>query len=95
MSQLNHGDNDIIQLGEPAVLHLLPSYATEADMYEALERSKMTQREIFDTLDRSFTEEQLDLMNEQVLASVIHDIIFSSFVEAIDSVTAHKAPLNV
>lgn len=94
MNQPNPGDQDTIQLFEAAVQHLLPPYATTDDMYEALSLCGLTQRQIFDVLDRSFTPEQLELMNEAVLASVITDILYESFSEAIADVTAHKAPLQ-
>jgi hypothetical protein len=94
MNQPNPGDGDTIQLFEAAVQHLLPPYADEDDMYEALDKCGLTQRQIFDTLDRSFTPEQLELMNETVLSTVIIDIVYESFAEAIADVTAHKAPLQ-
>lgn len=94
MNQPNPGDGDTIQLFEPAVRHLLPPYADEDDMYEALNKCGLTQRQIFDTLERSFTSEQLELMNETVLSTVIIDIIYESFSEAIADVTAHKAPIQ-
>lgn len=94
MNQPNSDDHDTIQLFEPAVQHLMPPYADEDDMYEALNKCGLTQRQIFDTLDRSFTPEQLELMNETVLAAVVTDILYESFTEAIADVTAHKAPLQ-
>jgi len=94
MNQPNPGDHDTIQLFEPAVQHLMPPYANENDMYEALNLCGLTQRQIFDTLDRSFTTEQLEMMNETVLSALIVDILYDSFSEAIANITAHKAPLQ-
>lgn len=83
------GDTDTIQLLEDAVQHLLPPYATEEDMYEALERCALTQRQIFDELDRR----PHNAKGPYELSIEIQHILFESFEDAIADVTAHKAPL--
>ena len=94
MKQTNPGDHDTIQLFEDAVQHLLPSYADEDDMYEALNQCGMTQRQIFDAVDRRLSPEQLEGMPEEALASIIVDIIYENFAEALADATVHKAPLQ-
>lgn len=89
MSHPNPGDHDIIQLTEDAVFHLLPPYATENDMYEALDRCGLTQRQIFDELDRRPHGAQ----SPEELSVEIEHILFETFSHAIAEVTDHKAPL--
>lgn len=92
MKHHNPGDHDVIQLFEPAVQHLMPTYANESDMYEALNVCGLTQRQVFDELDRRFGDRQ-NAMDELELSNHIQVILFDAFDEAIANVTAHKAPL--
>ena len=94
MPHQNPGDSDTIQLFEAAVQHLLPPYANEDDMYEALDKCGLTQRQIFDELDRRFTLEEMASMSAFGLANWIQAILFDAFNEAIADVTAHKVPLQ-
>jgi len=87
----NNGDSDTIQLYEEAVRERLPPHATEDDMYEALDRCGMTQRQIFDELDRRGLGNTLEIN----MAVEIITILFEAFDEALSDVTSHKAPLYV
>lgn len=86
--------NDTIQLMEDAVKHLLPPYADEDDMYEALDSCAMTEREIYAALDRNYTLAELNAMTIEQLAHAIREILFESFNTALATATVHKVPLD-
>lgn len=94
MNQPSPGDHDTIQLFEGAVQHLLPHYADEDDMYDALSHCGLTQRQIFDELDRRLAPEVQASMSLFDLSHHIQAILFDAFDEAIENATAHKAPLQ-
>ena len=84
---------DIIQLCEDAVRHLLPNYATEDDMYDALDKCGMRESEIFRELD-----ERVALMGVKdpsltFQADTFKVILLDRFLYELDGVLAHKAPL--
>lgn len=83
------GDRDTIQLFEDAVRERLPAHANEDDMYEALDQCGMTQRQIFDELDRR----GLGNASEANMGIEIITILFEAFDEALAGVIAHKEPL--
>ncbi len=85
----------LIQLMEAAVESRLPPYTTEDDMYEALEKSALSEEEIFEVIDSCYSKQQLEIMGEQSLADVIVNIIFQSFDDALEDVLVGKAPLYV
>jgi hypothetical protein len=87
----NEGDNDTIQLYEDAVRERLPPHATEDDMYEALDKCGMTQRQIFDELDRR----GLGNASETNMGIEIITILFEAFDEALAEAIVHKEPLYV
>lgn len=86
---MTQASGDTIQLMEDAVQHLLPPYATEDDMYEALDRCGMTEAEIYAEIERRLPGNR----SVPELANAIQHLLFESFEEAIAGVTDHKAPL--
>ncbi len=86
--------NDTIQLMEDAVKHLLPPYANEDDMYEALDKCALTERQIYDEMDRRCGT-AVCTMSEHELAHVAREILFEAFTDALATATAHKVPLYV
>ena len=84
-------DSDIIQLYEDAVRERLPPHANEDDMYDALDKCGLTQRQIFDELDRRGIGNALEVN----MAIEIVTILFEAFDEALAGVIAHKEPLYV
>ena len=84
-------DNDVIQLYEDAVRERLPPYATEDDMYAALEMCGMTQGAIFEALDRR----GLGNASELNMSLEIITILFESFDVALSQITAHRIPLYI
>jgi hypothetical protein len=89
MSQPNDNDNDTIQLFEDAVRERLPHYANEDDMYAALDQCGLTQRQIFDELDRR----GLGNSTELNMALETVTILFEAFDDALETIIAHKVPL--
>lgn len=85
----NEDDSATIQLYEDAVRERLPPHATEDDMYEALDKCGMTQRQIFDELDRR----GLGNSSETTMGIEIITILFEAFDEALRDAIAHKEPL--
>lgn len=84
-------DNDVIQLYEDAVRERLPPYATEDDMYEALELCGMTQGAIFEALDRR----GLGNSSPTNMAIEIITILFEAFDATIDQIVAHRIPVQL
>lgn len=82
--------NDTIQLMEDAVQHLLPDYATEDDMYEALDNCAMTEQEVYAAIDRRFTPADQEKLTEEQLALVVREILFDAFASALETATVHK-----
>jgi hypothetical protein len=81
---------EVIQLTELAVQDRLPPYATDDDMYEALDKCGMTVEEIFDELDRRM---QGNPMDDATMEHTIRCMLFERFDQRLLSVTAHRVPL--
>jgi hypothetical protein len=79
---------EIIQLTELAVRGRLPPYATEDDMYAALDRCGMKVSEIFSLLDLA----ESAYVRGQA-ADVIKSMLFKKFDRCLLDVTAHRVPL--
>ncbi len=73
--------------------HLLPPYATEDDMYEALDNCAMTENEIYAAIDRRYGASAAK-MSEQEMAHVIREILFDAFTTALEAVTIYKVPFD-
>lgn len=80
----------ITQLTDLAVRDRLPAYATDEDMYAALEVCGMTDEQVFDELERRF-QGKADLLPAEMLATEIVIILFDQFDSALLTETAHKA----
>jgi len=87
--------NDTIQLMEDAVKGLLPPYADEDDMYEALDKCAMTERQIYDEVGRRCPDNVRASLSIEELSALVRSIIFDAFTDVLDTIIAHKAPLYV
>lgn len=86
--------NDTIQLMEDAVQNRLPSYATEDDMYEALNNCAMTEQDIYAALERKYGD-GLGKVSEEQMAVDIRELLFFSFDLALETVLLGREPLDV
>jgi hypothetical protein len=81
---------EVIQLGMPAVAHLVPEYVTDIEVQVALLQARMRCEDIFHEVSL-FPPERLRTPAQVSIA--IRQVLFHSFESALTQLTLHKIPV--
>lgn len=86
----DYDPHEVIRLGLPAVLHLVPAYVAEWEVKLALVQSQLRCVDIFYEVSL-FPKERLRTPEQVALA--IQQVLFNSFESALTQLTLHKIPV--